>query len=48
MNYKYTNTRFTFDFENTDIFSFLVIMVINTTNGFPTSTFPEANFSGFH
>jgi len=46
MNSSYKNLKFTFDFEQNNTFSFLDVKITRESNGFSTSVFRKATFSG--
>ena len=46
MNTRHKNLKFTFDFEQNNSFSFLDVKITRGSNGFSTSIFREATFSG--
>ena len=46
MNIRHKNLKFTFDFEQNNCFSFLDVKIARGSNGFSTSIFREATFSG--
>ena len=46
MNTKHKNLKFTFDFEQNNSFSFLDVKITRGSNGFSTSVFCKATFSG--
>ena len=46
MNTRYKNLKFTFDFEQNTGFSFLDVKITRGSNGFSTSVFRKATFSG--
>ena len=46
MNTRHKNLKFTFDFEQNNSFSFLDVKITRGSNGFSTSVFRKATFSG--
>ena len=46
MNTTHKNLKFTFDFEQNNRFSFLDVKITHESNGFSTSVFRKATFSG--
>ena len=46
MNTRHKNLKFTFDFEQNNSFSFLDVKITCGSNGFSTSIFQKAKFSG--
>ena len=46
MNTRHKNLKFTFDFEQNNSFSFLDVKITCGSNGFSTSVFRKATFSG--
>ena len=46
MNSRHKNLKFTFDFEQNNSFSFLDVKITRGSNGFSTSVFRKATFSG--
>ena len=46
MNTRHKNSKFTFDFEQNNSFSFLDVKITRGSNGFSTSFFRKATFSG--
>ena len=46
MNTRHKNLKFTFDLEQNNSFSFLDVKITRGSNGFSTSVFRKATFSG--
>ena len=46
MNTRHKNLKFTFDFEQNNSLSFLDVKITSGSNGFSTSVFRKATFSG--
>ena len=46
MNTRHKTLKFTFDFEQNNSFSFLDVEITRGSNGFSTSVFRKATFSG--
>ena len=46
MNTRHKNLKFTFDFEQNNSFSFLDVKITRGSDGFSTSVFHKATFSG--
>ena len=46
MNTRHKNLKFTFDFKQNNSYSFLDVKITRESNGFPTSVFRKATFSG--
>ena len=46
MNTRHKNLKFTFDFDQNNSFSFSDVQITRGSNGFSTSVFRKATFSG--